>query len=272
MKTIVPVLTIAGSDCSGGAGIQADIKTMVAHGVYAMSVITAITAQNTMGVKAFDAVSTDMVSSQLEMIWADIPPVAIKTGMLANAGIVSAISALLRKFNATNLVVDPVMVATSGDQLIADDAMATMVAQLFPLATLITPNVNEAQRLTQSYDPDTQIKRIHEMGVKNLLLKGGDRADGNTKKDILSLDGGSEIIKLESTAIDTPNTHGTGCTLSAAIASRLALGHTLAEAVKGAKLYITEAILRATDFKIGHGHGPVNHFITNCDTNNNLFL
>lgn len=272
MKTIIPVLTIAGSDCSGGAGIQADIKTMMAHGVYAMSVITAITAQNTTGVKSFDAVSSDMVSSQLEMVCADIPPLAIKTGMLANADIVSAVSDFIRTLNATNLVVDPVMVATSGDQLIADEAIDTMVAQLFPLATLITPNVNEALRLTESEDPGTQISRIHEMGVKNLLLKGGDRADVDTKKDILSLNRGAEIIKLESTAVDTPNTHGTGCTLSAAIASRLALGHNLTNAVKGAKRYITEAIMRASDFKIGHGHGPVNHFITNRDTNNNLFL
>lgn len=272
MKTIVPVLTIAGSDCSGGAGIQADIKTMMAHGVYAMSAITAITAQNTIGVKGFEAVSPDMVSSQLEMIWADIPPTAIKTGMLANAEIISTISSILRKFNATNLVVDPVMVATSGDQLIADEAIDTMVAQLFPLATLITPNVNEALRLTGTDNPSVQIRRIHEMGVKNLMLKGGDRTDGDTKKDILSLNNGAEVIRLESPAIDTPNTHGTGCTLSAAIASRLALGHPLAEAVKGAKQYITEAIMRASDFTIGHGHGPVNHFITNRDENNNLFL
>lgn len=272
MKTIVPVLTIAGSDCSGGAGIQADIKTMMAHGVYAMSAITAITAQNTIGVKGFEAVSPDMVSSQLEMIWADIPPTAIKTGMLANAEIISSISSILRKFNAANLVVDPVMVATSGDQLIADEAIDTMVAQLFPLATLITPNVNEARRLTGTDNPSIQIRRIHEMGVKNLMLKGGDLADGDTKKDILSLNNGTEVIRLESPAIDTPNTHGTGCTLSAAIASRLALGHPLAEAVKGAKQYITEAIMRASDFTIGHGHGPVNHFITNRDENNNLFL
>lgn len=272
MRTIVPVLTIAGSDPSGGAGIQADIKTMVGHGVYGMSVITAITAQNTIGVRSFDAVSPTMVTDQLEMVWADIPPLALKTGMLANANIISAISKTLKRFNATNLVVDPVMVATSGDQLIADDAIDTMVTELFPLATLITPNVNEAQRLTGTDDIAAQLKALHSLGVANVLLKGGDRTDGGHKKDVLSIDNGIKAIVLDTPAVDTPNTHGTGCTLSAAIASRLALGDNVENAVKGAKNYIYNAIERGSHFKIGHGHGPVNHYIAIHDENNQLFL
>lgn len=272
MKTITPVLTIAGSDCSGGAGIQADIKTMMAHGVYAMSVITAITAQNTTEVHSFESISPEMVARQLQMVWQDIPPLATKTGMLANAEIISAVSAVLKRHNATNFVVDPVMVATSGDQLIDDDAIDTMVTSLFPLATLITPNVNEARRLTGTDDITQQLRMIHAMGVTNVLLKGGDRTDKSTKKDILSINGGTETIVLESPAINSPNTHGTGCTLSASIASRLAMGDTLTTAVRHAKKYIYEAIERASHFSIGHGHGPVNHFVTINDTDNNLFL
>lgn len=272
MRSIVPVLTIAGSDPSGGAGIQADLKTMVAHGVYGMSVITAITAQNTMGVRSFEAVSPAMVTDQLEMVWTDIPPLALKTGMLANADIISAISRLLKRFNAKNLVVDPVMVATSGDQLIADDAIDTMVTKLFPLATLITPNVNEAKRLTGSNEIVAQLTALHAMGVANVLLKGGDRTDGDHKKDVLSLDNGTKTVVLDSPAVNTPNTHGTGCTLSAAIASRLAAGNSVEYAVRGAKEYIYNAIKRGSYFKAGHGHGPVNHYITIKDENNQLYL
>lgn len=272
MRTIVPVLTIAGSDPSGGAGIQADLKTMIAHGVYGMSVITAITAQNTMGVRSFDAVCPTLVADQLEMVWADIPPLALKTGMLANANIVSTISRLLKRFNAKNLVVDPVMVATSGDQLIADDAIDTIVAELFPLATLITPNVNEAKRLTGTDDISAQLTILHSMGVANVLLKGGDRTDGDHKKDVLSLDNGAKTVILDTPAVDTPNTHGTGCTLSAAIASRLALGDNVEEAVRSAKEYIYNAIKRGSFFKVGQGHGPVNHYISIHDKDNQLFL
>ncbi len=272
MRTIIPVLTIAGSDSSGGAGIQADLKTMMGHGVYGMSVITAITAQNTMGVRSFDAVSPTLVADQLEMVWTDIPPLALKTGMLANADIISTVSKALRRFNAKKMVVDPVMVATSGDQLITDDAIDTMVSELFPLATLITPNVNEAKRLTGTDDIATQLTTLHAMGVTNVLLKGGDRTDSNHKKDVLSLNNGAKCIVLDTPAVDTPNTHGTGCTLSSAIASRLALGDNVEEAVRSAKDYIYNAIERGSHFKVGHGHGPVNHYIAINDENNHLFL
>lgn len=272
MRTIVPVLTIAGSDPSGGAGIQADLKTMAAHGVYGMSVITAVTAQNTTGVRSFEAVSPAMVTDQLEMVWTDIPPSAVKTGMLANADIISAISKAFKHFNAKNLVVDPVMVATSGYQLIADNAIDMIVAELFPLAALITPNVNEAKRLTGTDDITAQLTALHAMGVSNVLLKGGDRTEGDHKKDVLSLDNGSKVIVLGSPTIDTPNTHGTGCTLSAAIAARLALGDDVGCAVKNAKDYIYNAIERGSHFKVGHGHGPVNHYIAIHDDDNQLFL
>lgn len=272
MRTIVPVLTIAGSDSSGGAGVQADLKTMLAHGVYGMSVITAITAQNTTSVRRFEAVAPDMVADQLEMVWSDIPPLALKTGMLANTEIIKVVSDTLKRFKATNLVIDPVMVATSGDQLIADDAIDSIVADLFPIATIITPNVNEARRLTGTDDIPVQLQTLHGMGVSNVLLKGGDRSEGDRKRDVLSINNGEKTVVLDSPAVDTPNTHGTGCTLSAAIASRLALGCDIEQAVRTAKDYIYNAILRASSFKVGHGHGPVNHFVTNYDNDNKYFL
>ncbi len=272
MKHPITTLTIAGSDSSGGAGIQADIKTMMAHGTYAMSVITAVTAQNTTGVRCFDAMTADLVVAQLEMVWTDVPPLAVKTGMLATAPIATAVGQTLRRFKAANLVVDPVMVASSGDQLIADDAIEAIVGHLFPLSTLVTPNVNEARRLSGHDDPQAQLRAIHGLGARNVLLKGGDRDSGDQKADLLSVDNGREIIRLTSPAIDTPNTHGTGCTLSAAIASRLALGCGLAEAVSLAKDYIYSAISAAKDFSVGHGHGPVNHFIVNHDNSNKYFL
>ncbi len=265
MNNIVPVLTIAGSDSSGGAGIQADLKTMMAHGVYGMSVITAITAQNTTGVKSFEAISPSLVSDQIEMVLNDIPPLSIKTGMLANANIIKAIADSLSRYPTRNLVIDPVMVSTSGSQLIDDSAIDTLISTLFPLSTLITPNVNETIRLTGSKNVSDQIRALHSMGAENVLLKGGDSDDVTTKTDVLSLNNGEKIIKLSSPAINTKNTHGTGCTLSAAIASSLALGLNLEEAVRQGKNYINEAISRGANYIVGSGHGPVNHYITNND-------
>ncbi len=258
--TPIPVLTIAGSDPSGGAGIQADLKTMAALGVYGMSVITAITAQNTTGVRRFTALDPSMVSDQLEMVIDDIPPLAIKTGMLASAPIVNAICDILAHHPHIPLIVDPVMVATSGDQLIDDEALSTIVQRLFPLATLITPNVNEAQRLTGSNNPHEQAQILLDSGPQAVLLKGGDRS-GQESIDLLWIKNYGSPIKLTTPRINSQNTHGTGCTLSSATASYIAMGNDIAHAVKLGKDYIFKAISAAAQWHIGHGHGPVNHFI-----------
>lgn len=265
--TPIPVLTIAGSDPSGGAGIQADLKTMSALGVYGMSVITAITAQNTTGVRRFMSLEPSLVTDQLEMVINDIPPLAIKTGMLASAPIVDAICDILISHPHIPLVVDPVMVATSGDQLIDDDAIDTIARRLFPLAALITPNVNEAQRLTGSDDPIEQAKILLNSGPQAVLLKGGDRC-GKESADLLWIKGETTPTRLATTRINTINTHGTGCTLSSAIASYLAMGNDIAHSVKLGKEYIFKAIEAAAKWHIGHGHGPVNHYI-NSDINPN---
>ena len=257
-KRYVPVLTIAGSDCSGGAGIQADIKTMMAHGCFAMSAITALTAQNTTGVCAVEGVSIAMVADQIRMVCSDIMPRAVKTGMLFSADIVKVVAENLEYFEAKNLVVDPVMVSTSGSKLISDDAIQTMVEKLFPLAALVTPNRAEAIALTGHTAPHLQADVILGMGCRAVLLKGGDTDDKDFKTDYLYIDDGTEL-ELKLPAVDTPNTHGTGCTLSSAIACRLALGHSMEEAVKGAKKWVNDAIRSGAEFEIGQGHGPVNH-------------
>ncbi len=256
----IPVLTIAGSDPSGGAGIQADLKTMSALGVYGMSVITAITAQNTLGVRRFQSLDPSMVADQLDMVITDIEPLAIKTGMLASASIVEAISDILSRYPHIPLVIDPVMVATSGDQLIDDDAIGIIVNRLFPLATVVTPNVNEARRLTNVTETCKQASALLDKGPKSVLLKGGDRNDKESV-DLLWIQGDSTPTLLSSPRISTPNTHGTGCTLSSAIACYLALGNDIAQAVKLAKDYISKAIEAACGWQVGLGHGPVNHFI-----------
>lgn len=258
--TPIPVLTIAGSDPSGGAGIQADLKTMSALGVYGMSVITAITAQNTTGVRRFTSLEPEMVRDQLEMVITDIPPLAIKTGMLATAPIVDAICDTLSRFPHIQLVVDPVMVATSGDQLIDDEAIDTIVTRLFPLATLITPNVNEAQRLTGCDDPEVQASILLNSGPQAVLLKGGDRS-GHESADLLWIKGDTKPTRFATARLDTVNTHGTGCTLSSAIASYIALGKDIVQSVKQGKQYIYNAIEAAAHWHIGYGHGPVNHYI-----------
>lgn len=256
---IKPTLTIAGSDSCGGAGIQADIKTMSALGCYAMSVITAITAQNTRGVTATEGVAPSMVEAQIDAVMTDIPPLAVKTGMLYSAPVVEAVVRALKRNNATqHIVVDPVMVSTSGFRLIADDAIEAMIKGLFPLAELVTPNVAEAKVLSGSDDPLRQAEAILAMGPRAVLLKGGDRS-GYTKTDLLfTADGGQTAYSAPE--VNTPNTHGTGCTLSSAIISFLAHGFTLHEAIEKAKNYLTEALVSGARFKIGAGHGPVDHF------------
>lgn len=259
MKKYIPVLSIAGSDSSGGAGIQADIKTISAIGCYAMTAITSLTAQNTMGVSAIEGVTPEMVAAQIDMVWSDIPPLAVKTGMLFSKEIVEKIAQRLQFHGATNIVIDPVMVSTSGSLLLERDAIESVRKQLFPLATLITPNKAEAEELTGATDPLTQIAVFRDMGCRNILLKGGDDTRASMKTDLLSLEGEEDPITLRADAVNTPNTHGTGCTLSSAIASYLAIGFDIEEAVTRAKIYITRAINAGARVSIGQGHGPVNH-------------
>lgn len=260
MKSYFRILSIAGSDSSGGAGIQADIKTISALGGYAMTAITAITAQNTTGVTAVCDIDPTMVVQQLEAIFTDVPPMAIKTGMLYDAPVIHAVAETLKKYRVKNLVIDPVMVSTSGSPLISDDAVDTLVSELFPLATLVTPNKAEAIRLTGTDNIEQQAQRLREMGCRNILLKGGDSDDMNVKTDYLITESSDIITALKADAVDTRNTHGTGCTLSAAIATLLALGYDIETAVSRAKLYTTKALRAGARVWAGHGHGPVNHF------------
>lgn len=260
IKSYVPILTVAGSDSSGGAGIQADIKTMSALGCYGMSAITAITAQNTMGVSAIQGINPDVVAAQIDMIYSDIKPLAVKTGMLFSADIVATVAEAFMRNDARNIVVDPVMVSTSGSKLISDDAIELVVKRLFPIAMVITPNKAEAITLTGETDIDRQARVLHKMGAKNILLKGGDCNDNKYKTDYLSLNGHRKLFAIKSAAINTVNTHGTGCTLSSAIACYLALGFDLMKSIKKAKKYISYALFSGKDVEIGHGHGPVNHF------------
>ena len=254
-------LTIAGSDSSGGAGIQADIKTMTANGVYAMSAITALTAQHTTGVTGIMEVTPEFLSLQLEAIFTDIYPDAVKTGMVSSGELIKTISATLKKYNAKNIVVDPVMVATSGAKLISDEAIEILKAELLPLATVITPNIPEAEVLSgmtikNEEDMIKAAKAIYEKFNCNVLLKGGHQI--NDANDLLYRDGG--YVWFKGKRIDNPNTHGTGCTLSSAIASNLAKGENLDDAVKHAKEYISGALAAMLD--LGKGSGPLAHCYT----------
>lgn len=262
MRTYFPVLTIAGSDSSGGAGIQADIKTMSAIGCYAMSAITSITAQNTTGVHSIMPVSPAIVADQIDMVMTDIPPLATKIGMLCNAEVASAVAERLEHYGPANLVVDPVMISTSGSVLLEKEAVETLVRRILPIATIITPNQMEAKALTGETDVTRQIAKFREMGCRNILIKGGDTDRTDFKIDVLAIEGNDEAIELRADAIDTRNTHGTGCTLSSAIASYLALGYGLPDAVKMAKLYVTHALKEGSWITTGKGHGPVNHFFS----------
>ena len=251
-------LTIAGSDCSGGAGIQADLKTMTVNGVYAMSAITALTAQNTRGVRAIQAVTPEFLAEQLDAIFEDIPPDAVKIGMVASSAHIRVIANRLRHYNAQQIVVDPVMVATSGANLIQSDAVETLMHELFPLATLVTPNLPEAQVLAQmriAHEAERRIaaKRIGDAYHCSVLLKGGHGQ--STATDWLYTDG--EWICFEGERIANSNTHGTGCTLSSAITAHLAKGCSLVDAVQRAKAYVTGAIAAGLD--LGQGAGPLHH-------------
>lgn len=257
-------MTIAGSDPSGGAGIQADIKTISANRCYATSAITAVVNENTVGVYGVHPVPPEFVVGQIESILTDIGTDAVKIGMLHSAELIAAVAQTLSKFNAPNIVFDPVMVATSGDSLTSGDVVGAMTTQLFPLARIITPNIPEAETLL-----GRQIKTIDdmknacidlaEMGT-SVLLKGGHLAVDQPIVDILCDAETHAMLEFPSPRIDTNNTHGTGCTLSSAIASQLAHGKTLTAAVAAAKDYINNAIAIGAEYSIGHGHGPVCHF------------
>ena len=251
-------LTIAGSDSCGGAGIQADIKTMTAHGVYAMSAITALTAQNTTGVTDILNSTPEFLAAQLDAVFTDIFPDAVKIGMVSQTELIDVIAEKLRLYNAKNIVLDPVMVATSGAKLISDDAIDCLCKKLIPLALVITPNIPEAevlfgQTIRSVEDMETAARAIYEKYGTAVLLKGGHQL--NDANDLLY--DGKEMKWFHGERIDNPNTHGTGCTLSSAIASNLAKGRDLATSVAAAKRYITGALAAMLD--LGQGSGPMNH-------------
>jgi hydroxymethylpyrimidine/phosphomethylpyrimidine kinase len=257
-------LTIAGSDSSGGAGIQADLKTFAAHQVYGASVIVALTAQNTKGVSAIHAVPAAFVTQQLDAVFEDLDVSAVKIGMLATAELIETVADGLKRHKARNIVVDPVMIAASGARLLEQDAVAAIRKHFFPLATLITPNLPEAAALLGTSEAQTeaavdeQAEKLAALGVANVLIKGG-HGRGEASSDLLLLAGGSRQ-RFNAPRYETRNTHGTGCTLSSAIAAGLARGLDLPEAVGHAKTYITAAIAAADQVPVGHGHGPVHHF------------
>ena len=269
-KDMHTALTIAGSDCSGGAGIQADIKTMTMNGVYAMSVITALTAQNTTGVTGIMEVSPEFLRKQLDAVFTDIFPDAVKIGMVSSPDLIEVIAERLIFYKAKNIVVDPVMVATSGAKLISDDAVEVLINKLMPLATVVTPNIPEAEILSgmkiQSEDDMREAaKKISEKISREdseepvaVLIKGGHSiCDAN---DLLYQGGGLPFMKYRGERIDNPNTHGTGCTLSSAIASMLAIGVPAFDAISEAKTYLTGALRAGLD--LGKGSGPLMHNYT----------
>ena len=258
MMKMHTALTIAGSDSSGGAGIQADLKTMTAHGVYGMSAVTALTAQNTMGVTDILAVPPAFLAAQLDAVFADIPPDAVKIGMVADAALIHVIAEKLDEYDAKNVVVDPVMVATSGARLISEDAVEALISELLPRAALITPNIPEAEVLADMAITDrtamtAAAARIHERTHAAVLMKGGHSVDD--ANDLLVDDTGARWF--EGRRIATSNTHGTGCTLSSAIASNLARGIDTDTAVAQAKAYLSGALAAGLD--LGHGSGPLAH-------------
>jgi len=252
-------LTIAGSDSSGGAGIQADIKTFFAHGVYGMSVITSITAQNTTGVLEIEDVSDEMVNLQMKAIFDDLYPNSIKIGMVSNKNIIKVIAKNLKLYHANKVVLDPVMISKSGSHLLKADAIDALKKELIPLSLIVTPNLMEASELTNKkvtnvYEMKEASKKILELGPKTVLIKGGHLCEDAI--DIFY--DGKEFYEIKSERIETKNTHGTGCTYSSAIAANLALGYDLFDSILKAKEYITGAI--RFSLSIGHGVGPTNHF------------
>jgi hydroxymethylpyrimidine/phosphomethylpyrimidine kinase len=264
MHAATPIaLTIAGSDSSGGAGIQADLKTFAALSVYGASVITALTAQNTTGVSGIHEVPPDFVAQQIDAVFSDLTIDAVKIGMLARADVIATVARGLDRHQARNVVLDPVMVATSGDRLLHADAVEALRRELFPRALLITPNLPEAAALLETAlarteaEMQQQGERLLAAGAKAVLIKGG-HGEGAEAVDLLIE--ATETARLAAPRVSTINTHGTGCTLSSAIAAGLAKGLALPDAVRVAKAYVTAAIAAAASLEVGHGHGPLHHF------------
>lgn len=263
-KTYHRALTIAGSDSGGGAGIQADLKTFAALGCYGMSVITALTAQNTTGVTGIHPVPVDFVARQMEAVFSDIGADAVKIGMLFSAPLIETVARGLREHGAANIVLDPVMVAQSGDRLLENDAVQALKARLLPLADVLTPNLPEAAVLLQRdienlHDMQAAVRDLAGFGCRAVLLKGGHQP-GLRSTDVLYLAAEDRSVILRGEAVETRNNHGTGCTLSSAVAAHLARGLDLEAAVRGAKAYITAAIGAGAGYRLGAGHGPVHHF------------
>ena len=263
-STSVPnLLTIAGTDPSGGAGIQADLKAFSALGAYGMSVVTALVAQNTRGVDFIHAVPTDFVAAQIDSVFSDVRVDALKIGMVHKADVAATIVDRLQRYEVANIVLDPVMVAKSGDRLLDDAAIAKIRDELLPLASVVTPNLPEAGVLLGRDAPktldamDDAVRALHELGPSYVLLKGG-HLEGAGSSDLLF--NGKDVIELKADRIATKNTHGTGCTLSAAIAALLPTSHSVEDAVDEAKRYITGAIRESGRLDVGHGNGPVHHF------------
>jgi len=256
-------LTIAGSDSSGGAGIQADLKTFAALGVYGASVITALTAQNTKGVSGIHVVPAAFITAQLDAVLADLDIGAVKIGMVAERSAIEAVAAGLRKWAPKHVVLDPVMVATSGDRLLAADAVDALRTKLIPLAAILTPNLPEAAALldvpvaTSEAEIEGQGRKLLALGCRAVLIKGG---HGQGSESIDYLIDANGVEPLTAPRIATDNTHGTGCSLSSAIAAGLAKGDDLATAIRSAKAFVNAAIAAADRFAVGHGHGPVHHF------------
>jgi hydroxymethylpyrimidine/phosphomethylpyrimidine kinase len=258
-------VTIAGSDSSGGAGIQADLKTFAALGVYGASVLTALTAQNTKGVTAIHNVPPDFITAQIDAVFSDLAVGAVKIGMLSRTDAIETIAEKLARYSVRNIVLDPVMIASSGDRLLDPAAIEALRTKLIPLALIVTPNLPEAAALTgaplarNEAEMEKQAREILSFGARHVLIKGG---HGTGEESIDLFVGGGKVLRLAAKRIVTKNTHGTGCTLSSAIAAGLAKGLDLITAVQEAKTYVTAAIAHADDLHIGsgHGHGPLHHF------------
>jgi len=258
------VLTIAGSDSGGGAGIQADLKTFAAIGCYGMSVITALTAQNTQGVTAIHAPPPSFVAEQMTAVFTDIGADAVKIGMLYSAELIEAVSETLNKYRARKIVLDPVMVAQSGDKLLQDDAIQAIKDHLMPVADVVTPNLPEAevllgQKIESFKDMQRAARSLAQFGGRSILIKGG-HLEESKSTDLLYLTEEDRFVVLEAERIASPNNHGTGCTLSSAIAAYMARGSHIEDAVGQAKTFIHNAIRAGAKYKIGQGHGPVHHF------------
>lgn len=264
MKHYIPVLSIAGSDCSGGAGIQADLKTISALGGYAATAITAITVQNTCGVSDIYPIPAEIVKAQIAAVMEDIRPEAVKIGMVNDSAVIRAIAHSIHTYRPRYVILDPVMVSTSGHKLIKDDAIELITSELMPLATLITPNLKEAEVLC-GFDIHTvedmkqAVTWLLQLGSHAVLLKGG-HLEGEQMTDILLTADNSALSVFFSPKVESKNTHGTGCTLSSAIATLLAQGESIYEAVNKAKEYVYQGIIHGKNVEIGVGHGPLNHF------------